>query len=831
MPKYLYIKTKKFPTTEEPNIPYIKFKKDNITTLANLGQMERFSSMDQLTEDISGIILHRDNEYIVIKPMNKKMVDLKEYCYLNAKRTDETIDTSYDDVYYGDYDAYIVDYDEITNIKVLPDASYAFSGYPALFKEDIPQEVIDSWDMSDVTCLESFFGAMYLGEGDNCDSREMGHNSEHLDLSNWNISKVENMNDMFYRALNLKTLNMPTCPMPKLKTMIRAFRETGLTELPLFDTSNVEDMTEAFCRNDNVIEFPLYDTGNVKDMTRTFYWNWRVTTTPQFDLSNVEIADGMFERCENLLSISQFNTPKLRSTQNMFYDCEKLVAEGLKSFDTSNVENMSSMFYNCQSLTTIPYFNTSKVKDVSWMFVYCYNLTSIPALDFSNVETMFKTFYCCSKLTNSGLPQLDTSKVTDMTYTFWGTGITELPNLVSTANVKSMWGTFYGTDLVHASLSKYNLDNVENMNSMFSNCKSLELAINIKMPSCLNTSGMFSNCTKLTQCQISPSTTSNILYAGSMFANSGITQIPQFNMSNISNIGGMFKNCINLSEILDPISTHSARNMSEMFYGCTKLPKTFPYEISCYSITKPDHIKDMFKNTNVTEITLKDVHISIKDKITSQLLKGNNTLKINFKDINEFHRNLKLMYEEEGIRNIYDNYATATYFSDHFDLRNVKSIKNLFSGCSNLIETPILENTSSIETMVYTFYGCSKLEKAPNIDSHNITDMYGAFSNCSSLNEIPTIDTSKCTVFDNMFEGCTSLPSVFPWTIDCSSLDISHYGYPPEDGSEPWGVTSMFENSSVTEVTFKNVPEKAKYYFTVENLKGEGEELKINIIN
>ena len=833
MSKYLYIKTKKFPTTEEPNIPYIRFNKDNIITLANLGQIEKIDNIDQLTDNMSGIILHKDDKYIVIKPVNKKLTSLKYYCSLNAERTDETISASYDSVYYGDYYAYIVDYDKITNIKVLPDASYAFSGYPALFKEDIPQEVIDSWDMSDVTCLESFFGAMYLGEGDNCDSREMGHNSEHLDLSNWNVSNVENMNHMFYRALNLKTLKMPTCPMPKLKTMIRAFRETGLTELPLFDTSNVEDMTEAFCRNDNVMEFPLYDTSNVKNMTQAFYWNWNVTTTPQFDLSNVEIADGMFERCENLLSIAQFNTPKLRSTRSMFCDCEKLVAEGLKSFDTSNVEYMSSMFDNCQSLTTIPYFNTSKVKDVSWMFAYCFNLTSIPALDFGNVETMFKTFYCCN-LTDDGLPQLDTSKVKNMEDAFTGCEITEIPNFTSTANVENMRETFSGTKIVNANCSKLNTGKVTNMILMFENCKDLTSVTNLSMNSCTTASGMFQDCTKLKSVGIFPATTSNLLNVGSMFKNTPIESLPQINTSNVVIMNSMFYGCKSLSNFENNTwyDTHWARNMTSMFENCSNLPKKFPYTINCAGITKADYLADMFRGTPVTEVTLSRVHISIKDKITSNLLKRNNTLKINFEDVNEFHRNVRIAFDKETIKNMYDeSYYNSTYYPDHLDFLGIKNINYMFKQCSNLIEAPIFENTESIEQMYGTFSDCTNLVKAPKIESSNIKELGSTFAQCSSLRTVPEIDTSKCENFDYMFQGCTSLPNEFPWVIDFSSLCYDEYKDINYYESEGWNFKGMFWRSSVTKVTLKNVHRDAERYLTADYIKGSNSEIEIVVLN
>ena len=57
------------------------------------------------------------------------------------------------------------------------------------------------------------------------------------------------------------------------------------------------------------------------------------------------------------------------------------------------------MFQNCSNLTTIPQLNTSKVTNMSYMFQNCSNLTTIPQLDTSKVTNMHSIFDGCSKLT------------------------------------------------------------------------------------------------------------------------------------------------------------------------------------------------------------------------------------------------------------------------------------------------------------------------------------------------------------------------------------------------------------------------------------------------
>ena len=59
---------------------------------------------------------------------------------------------------------------------------------------------------------------------------------------------------------------------------------------------------------------------------------------------------------------------------------------------------MTSMFYGCSRLTTIPQLNTSKVTDMGSMFYDCSRLTTVPQLDTSKVTNMYIMFKNCSKL-------------------------------------------------------------------------------------------------------------------------------------------------------------------------------------------------------------------------------------------------------------------------------------------------------------------------------------------------------------------------------------------------------------------------------------------------
>ena len=94
---------------------------------------------------------------------------------------------------------------------------------------------------------------------------------------------------------------------------------------------------------------------------------------------------------------------------------------------------MNYMFHNCSKITSIPQLDTSKVTDMGGMFHTCSNLTTIPQLDTSKVTNMYIMFHSCFKITS--IPQLDTSNVTSIGAMF---GYSNLSNLTDFGGFKNL---------------------------------------------------------------------------------------------------------------------------------------------------------------------------------------------------------------------------------------------------------------------------------------------------------------------------------------------------------------------------------------------------------
>ena len=110
-------------------------------------------------------------------------------------------------------------------------------------------------------------------------------------------------------------------------------------------------------------------------METMFAYCQNLTTVPLFDTSNVNDMYYMFYFCKELQTVPLFNTTNVTNMGRMFNNCQKL--QTVPQFDTANVTNMNNMFAYCQKLKTVPLFDASKVIDINYMFSGCSSLINL----------------------------------------------------------------------------------------------------------------------------------------------------------------------------------------------------------------------------------------------------------------------------------------------------------------------------------------------------------------------------------------------------------------------------------------------------------------------
>lgn len=109
--------------------------------------------------------------------------------------------------------------------------------------------------------------------------------------------------------------------------------------------------------------------------------------------------------------------------------------------------------------------------------------------------------------------------------------------------------------------------------------------------------------------------------------------------------------------------------------------------------------------------------------------------------------------------NVYSDYPTKMIKRIPVDLVFDTSLTSAFSGCTNLIEIPML-NTSNVTSFQYTFSSCSSLTTIPLLNTSSAKNMSGMLNNCTQLISIPLLDTRNVTAMNNTFEKCTRLTTV-----------------------------------------------------------------------
>ena len=234
---------------------------------------------------------------------------------------------------------------------------------------------------------------VYLNEDSNRMFRDLS-NLISLDVSNFDTSRVTNMEAMFAGMPNLTTLNLSnfdTSKVTRMNSMFEGMSRLTTLNLSNFDTSKVTDMEAMFgymygLTSLNISNFNTSQVTNMRDM----FSNMRNLTSlnlTNFDTSKVTDMRAMFGYMYGLssLNLTNFNTSQVTDMNSMFAGMS-LTSLNLSNFDTSKVTDMGSMFYNMRNLTSLSLtnFDTSKVTDMSDMFSNMFNLTT---LDISNFDT------------------------------------------------------------------------------------------------------------------------------------------------------------------------------------------------------------------------------------------------------------------------------------------------------------------------------------------------------------------------------------------------------------------------------------------------------------
>lgn len=152
-------------------------------------------------------------------------------------------------------------------------------------------------------------------------------------------------------------------------------------------------------------------------------------------------------------------------------------------------------------------------------------------------------------------------------------------NYLDTSELTSTYNLFYNcTNLTYVNLSKSNFSKVETIERMFTSCINLvtiDGLNDLDVSKVHNMGGLFSDCRKLVEANVSKWDISNVTNFGAMFRRCyelTSLDINNWDTRNAKLMSGIFTNCSKLTSLdLSNWNTDNVSTINQMFYGCSKL--------------------------------------------------------------------------------------------------------------------------------------------------------------------------------------------------------------------------------------------------------------------
>lgn len=639
-----------------------------------------------------------------------------------------------------------------------------------------------------------------------------------LDLSTWDFSKVESMNYMFYYCSGIKELNLGNIDTSNVKSMNYTFYSlSGLTELDVskLDTQNVTSMQYMFYGlRIKELDVSALDVSKVTNMSYMFAYNYGLT---ELDLSTWQVNSAlntsyMFQSCTELRTIYAGDwTGCTGGSTRMFEGAQYLVGDGCAytsdyidktmasqagyfSAKPEETANMTMPGYKLNaiipsSVNTVIFTDTvpngaattdlSALGDgsvVGWTEGSTYYISTTDGSKVIAHQNFSSAFKDKSNLVTVDLTNLDTSKVKNMGYMFYGCSSLTTVNteVLDTTNVIATPYMFYNcARLVSVDTTGWNMAKNASTSRMFYNCSKLQEIVGINdwdVSNLGDASYMFYGCKAITTLDLSGWNLNKVQSLTQMFYNcTGLLSLDLsgWNISTAKDTSSMFSGCTKLAVIYAgdwSTSFTPSRNGSE-FYNCSSLPG---YS-SSYGWSKANTQTGFF--TDKSTIT---ANMLVSGKILNSQIPSSATSVVFTDAVAGGVTTTDLSALNDG--SVVGWLDGTTYYISTVDGSKVIANPVMYQAFYNKNKLVSIDftnlDTSKVTNMSQMFYGCTSLTTfdASKLDVSNVTNMYYMFYNCIKLTELDlsSWNTSKVTDVSYMFYYCTGLT-----TLDLTGWDVS----------------------------------------------------------
>lgn len=260
---------------------------------------------------------------------------------------------------------------------------------------------------------------------------------------------------------------------------------------------------------------------------------------------------------------------------------------------------------------------------------------------------------------------------------------------------------------------------------------------------------MFTKCTSLETLDLSSFNTEKVTDMQTMFE--GSTNLRTINLpkgfigSNVTDLNGMFRGCVSLTELdLSGSNAEKVKNMNSMFYGCVALSNL---NLSGFKTGSLTEMRYLFSSCHSLESL--DLSGFNTENVTSMVSMFSQCSSLRSLDLSSFNTS------------------------------KVIGMNLMFYNCTNLESIDLSSfETENLQQMPHMFYSCTKLDTLDlsSFATPNMTSMLSAFQNCKNLKTIyvtSAFTTDKVTKGPQAFAGCVNLPNYNP---DKTGVEMAHTG-------------------------------------------------------
>lgn len=384
------------------------------------------------------------------------------------------------------------------------------------------------------------------------------------------------------------------------------------------------------CASPNMAE---WDTSEVTDMSHLFEgYTGDIPNISNWNTEKVTNMQAMFKQTEGRIpDLSKWNTKNVTNMKEMFE--ESFITDFIApKWDVRKVEDTSYMFNQCGNLKfiNIAEWNMKSLRNMSFMFVLCKKLREIKSYNWkisSSLRMMTSAFQKCCNLVSVDLSKIDTSRVIDMSYLFWGMQkikridvsnfstecvenfretfacckeaeeiiIGENFSTVSAFDMRQMFMRCYFVRELNT--NNWNTMNVRDMTGIFEDCiriKELKVS-NWNTSNATTMCGLFKSCRAIKKLDLHLWNTTNVLDMSEMFEDChSLTNIDLtgWDVRNVTNMSEMFEFCRNLVLIkgLEGFETPHLQEIGYMFRGCSSISHLLMYRFNFHWITDVAYI-------------------------------------------------------------------------------------------------------------------------------------------------------------------------------------------------------------------------------------------------